>query len=289
MSSDNTLDKVKKLRELTGVGFKDCKIAIDENKGDIEKSIEFLRKKGIAKANKKMERVAADGLVAIYENKNKFSIIEINSETDFVAKNKEFIEFVEEISKLALSNSGKVESILTSKMKNEKNVKENLVLLISKIGEKISIRRSDFLDSGKYINFSYTHSESKKNIGKIGVLLCIETNKKKEELLNFGKQLAMHIAATSPLAIDKDGLDQNILNKEREIITEELKNSGKDSKIADKIALGKLNKFVADNTLLNQEWIMEPKKKVKDVLKEIAGKEKIEVKRFIRYKVGEGI
>ena len=289
MSSDNTLDKVKKLRELTGVGFKDCKIAIDENKGDIEKSIEFLRKKGIAKANKKMERVAADGLVAICENKNKFSIIEINSETDFVAKNKEFIEFVEEISKLALSNSGKVESILTSKMKNEKNVKENLVLLISKIGEKISIRRSDFLDSGKYINFSYTHSESKKNIGKIGVLLCIETNKKKEELLNFGKQLAMHIAATSPLAIDKDGLDQNILNKEREIITEELKNSGKDSKIADKIALGKLNKFVADNTLLNQEWIMEPKKKVKDVLKEIAGKEKIEVKRFIRYKVGEGI
>ena len=286
MSSDNTL---KKLRELTGVGFKDCKIAIDENKGDIEKSIEFLRKKGIAKANKKMERVAADGLVAIYENKNKFSIIEINSETDFVAKNKEFIEFVEEISKLALSNSGKVESILTSKMKNEKNVKENLVLLISKIGEKISIRRSDFLDSGKYINFSYTHSESKKNIGKIGVLLCIETNKKKEELLNFGKQLAMHIAATSPLAIDKDGLDQNILNKEREIITEELKNSGKDSKIVDKIALGKLNKFVADNTLLNQEWIMEPKKKVKDVLKEIAGKEKIEVKRFIRYKVGEGI
>jgi len=130
---------------------------------------------------------------------------------------------------------------LTSKMKNEKNVKENLVLLISKIGEKISIRRSDFLDSGKYINFSYTHSESKKNIGKIGVLLCIETNKKKEELLNFGKQLAMHIAATSPLAIDKDGLDQNILNKEREIITEELKNSGKDSKIVDKIALGKLN------------------------------------------------
>jgi len=289
MSSENTLDKVKKLRELTGVGFKDCKIAIDENKGDIEKSIEFLRKKGIAKANKKMERIAADGLIAICENQEKFSIIEINSETDFVAKNDEFIGFVEEISKLALSNSGKIENILNSKMKNEKNVKENLVLLISKIGEKISIRRSDFLDSGKFINFSYTHSETKKNIGKIGVLLSVETNKKKEELLNFGKQLAMHIAATSPLAIDKEGLDQNILDKEKEIITEELKNSGKDSKIVDKIALGKLNKFVADNTLLNQEWIMEPKKKVKDVLKEIAGKDKIEIKKFIRYKVGEGI
>tara|TARA_B100000686_G_C16727445_1_gene938619 strand:- start:622 stop:1491 length:870 start_codon:yes stop_codon:yes gene_type:complete len=289
MSSDNTLDKVKKLRELTGVGFKDCKIAIDENKGDIEKSIEFLRKKGIAKANKKMERVAADGLIAICENKNKFSIVEINSETDFVAKNNEFIEFVEEISKLALLNLGKMENILTSKMKNEKNVKENLVSLISKIGEKISIRRSDFLDSGKFINFSYTHSESKKNVGKIGVLLCLETDKKKEELLNFGKQLAMHIAATSPLSIDKESLDQNILNKEKEIITEELKNSGKDSKIVDKIALGKLNKFVADNTLLNQEWIMEPKKRVKDVLKEVAGKDKIQVKKFVRYKVGEGI
>ena len=289
MSQDNTFDKVKRLRELTGVGFKDCKNAIDETNGDIEKSIEFLRKKGIAKANKKMERVAADGLISICEEKNKFSIIEVNSETDFVAKNNEFIKFVEEISKLALLNSGKMNDILVAKMENKKNVKDNLVSVISKIGEKISLRRSDCVESDKFMNFSYMHSAVKKNLGKIGVLLSLETKIKKEKLLDFGKQLAMHIAASSPLTIDKDTLDQNLLKKEKEIITEELKNSGKDNKIIDKIVLGKLNKFIADNTLLNQEWIMEPKKKVKDIIKEVAGKDHLIVKKFIRFKVGEGV
>ncbi len=289
MSQGNTLDKVKELRELTGVGFKDCKIAIDENNGDIEKSIDFLRKKGIAKANKKMERIAADGLVCVCEKENKFSIIEVNSETDFVAKNDEFIKFVEEISILALLNSGKMEDILIAKMKNKNNVKDNLVSLISKIGEKITLRRSDFVESSKSVNFSYTHAAIKKNLGKIGVLLSFKTTKKKDQLLVFGKQLAMHIAASSPLSIDKGDLDQNILKKEMEIITEELKNSGKDTKIVAKIAAGKLDKFIKDNTLLNQEWIMEPKKQVKDVLKEIAGKDKIEIKKFTRFKVGEGI
>ena len=278
MSSDNILDKVKKLRELTGVGFKDCKNAIDKCNGDIEKSIEFLRIKGIAKANKKMERVAADGLV-----------IEVNSETDFVAKNNEFIKFVEEVSKLALLNSGKMEDILISKMENKKNVKDNLVTLISKIGEKITLRRSDFIGTEEYLNFFYIHAAIKKNIGKIGVLVSLKTTKPKNELIELGKQLSMHIAALSPLAIDKESLDQTILNKEKEIITEELKNSGKDSKIVAKIAEGKLNKFINDNTLLNQEWIIEPKKKVKEVLKEAGGKDKIEVKKFIRFKVGEGV
>jgi len=289
MPNENLLEKVKKLRELTGVGFKDCKNAIDENNGDIDKSIEFLRKKGIAKANKKMERVAADGLVAISENKNNFSIVEINSETDFVAKNDEFIKFVEEISVISLKSSGKMDDILNSEMKNKKNVKDNLISIISKIGEKITIRRSDFIDTKNSINFSYTHTEVKKNLGKIGVLLSLETSMEKEKLNQLGKQLSMHIAASSPLAIDKNTLDQKIVEKEKEIITEELKNSGKEDKLIDKIAVGKLNKFVSENTLLNQEWIMEPKKKVKDVIKEIAGKEKILVKRFIRYKVGEGI
>lgn len=289
MSSDNILDKVKKLRELTGVGFKDCKNAIDNCNGDIEKSIEFLRIKGIAKANKKMERIAADGLVCISEKENKFSIIEVNSETDFVAKNNEFIKFVEEVSKLALSNYGKMEDILISKMENKKNVKDNLVTLISKIGEKITLRRSDFIATEEYLNFFYIHAAIKKNIGKIGVLVSLKTTKPKNELIELGKQLSMHIAALSPLAVDKESLDQTILNKEKEIITEELKNSGKDSKIVAKIAEGKLNKFINDNTLLNQEWIIEPKKKVKEVLKEAGGKDKIEVKKFIRFKVGEGV
>jgi len=289
MAQEKILEKVKKLRELTGVGFKDCKNAIDENKGDIEKSIEFLRKKGIAKANKKMERIAAEGLISICEKDNKFSMIEVNSETDFVAKNNEFIKFVEEISDLALINLGKKENILTSKMKNKKNVQENLVTLISKIGEKITFRRSDFLGSDNLINFSYTHSSIKKNIGKIGVLLSLESKKNKKELSEIGKQLAMHVAALSPLSIDNEDLDKKILEKEKEIIIEELKNSGKDSKIIDKIAVGKLNKFISDNTLLNQEWIMDPKRKVKDILKEVAGGDKILIKKFVRFKVGEGI
>jgi len=289
MSSGNLLEKVKQLRKITGVGYKDCKNAIDETQGDIEKSVELLRKKGIAKASKRMSRVAAEGLICIYEQDNQFSMIEINSETDFVAKNNQFVNFAEEISQLALIKSGKMEDILNSTMTNKKNVKDNLVDLISKIGEKITLRRSAFIGKDKSINFSYTHSSLKKNVGKLGVLLSIETTKPKNEILNLGKQLAMQVAASSPLAIDKESLDQNILQKEKEIIKEELRNSGKDTKIVEKIAIGKLNKFIADNTLLNQEWIMEPKKKVKDVLKEVAGKDKIEIKEFIRFKVGEGV
>ena len=289
MSTEKLLDKVKKLREITGVGFKDCKSAIDENNGDIEKSIEYLRKKGIAKASKKMERVAADGLISISEKNNSFSLIEINSETDFVAKNEDFIKFVEEVSQLALLSGGKVDDLLNSLMSNKKSVKDSLIDLISKIGEKITIRRNVFLSSNNVINFSYIHSAIKPNLGKLGVLLSLKSNKSKDEISAFGKQLAMHIAASSPLALDKAALDQNLLDKEKEIIIEELKNSGKDAKIIDKIAIGKLNKFIMDNTLLNQEWIMEPKKKVKDIIKEISGKDEIIIDKFYRFKVGEGV
>jgi len=289
MSPDKSLEKVKRLRELTGVGFKDCKNALDENGGDIDRSIDFLRKKGIAKANKRMERIAADGLICISEESNKFSMIEVNSETDFVAKNNEFISFVEELSKLSLIKEGNMDKILITEMKNKKKVKEAFVDLISKIGEKISFRRNVYFGEKNLLNFSYVHSALKQNVGKLGVLVSLESSKKGEEIFNFGKQLAMHIAASSPLSIDKEDLDQKILQKEKEIITEELKNSGKDVKIVDKIAVGKLNKFIAENTLLNQEWIMEPKKKVKEIIKEVSGKDKISVKKFIRFKVGEGV
>ena len=289
MVADNLLKKVKQLREITGVGFRDCKNAIEETKGDIEKSIELLRKQGIAKASKRMERIAAEGLISISEEDNNFSMIEINSETDFVAKNSEFINFVENVSKAALKKDGKMESILISEMINKKKVKDNLVELISKIGEKITLRRSAFVGKDKSINFSYIHGAIKKNIGKLGVLLSLETTKTEDKIADLGKHLAMQVAASSPLAIDENDLDVNILKKEKEIISEELKNTGKNTNIVDKIATGKLNKFIAENTLLNQEWIMEPKKKVRDVIKEVAGKEKIIIKKFIRFKVGEGL
>ena len=289
MVADNLLKKVKQLREITGVGFRDCKNAIEETKGDIEKSIELLRKQGIAKASNRMERIAAEGLISISEEDNNFSMIEINSETDFVAKNSEFINFVEDVSKAALKKDGKMESILISEMINKKKVKDNLVELISKIGEKITLRRSAFVGKDKLINFSYIHGSIKKNIGKLGVLLSLETTKTKDKIADLGKHLAMQVAASSPLAIDENDIDENILKKEKEIISEELKNTGKNTNIVDKIATGKLNKFIAENTLLNQEWIMEPKKKVRDVIKEVAGKEKIIIKKFIRFKVGEGL
>ena len=289
MSSDNLLAKIKELREITGVGFKDCKSAIDETNGDIQKSIEFLRKKGIAKASKRMGRVAAEGIVCICEEGNHFSMVEINSETDFVAKNNEFILFAEDVSKLALKKLGKLDDILISEMSNKKKTEDNLVNLVSKIGEKITIRRSSYVGANESLNFSYTHSALKKNVGKLGVLLSLKTSKKKKDILDLGKQLAMHIAASAPMAISRDKLDQKVVEKEKEIITEELKTSGKDNKIIEKIAIGKINKFISENTLLDQEWIMDTKKKVRDVIKEFEGNEKIEIEKFIRFKVGEGL
>ena len=289
MTTKSLVDKVKQLREITGVGFKDCKDAIDQCNGDIDKSIDFLRKKGISKANKKMQRIAADGLVAISEEQNKISIIEINCETDFVAKNDAFINFVESLSKLNLLNSGSMEKLLLSKMENNKDVNENLINLISKIGEKISIRRTTCFDEESLFKFSYVHTAIKKNLGKLGVILSLESSLSKKDILDFGHKLSMHIAATNPLSIDSNDLDLNILKKEEEIIVEELKNSGKDPTIVEKIAKGKLKKFVEDNTLLNQDWVIDPKKKVKDIISDIAKNGKINIKKFIRYKVGEGI
>ena len=288
MSNKQNLENIKKLREITGVGFKDCKLAIDENNGDINKSIEYLRKKGIAKASKKMSRIAADGLVLIYEKNGMISAIEINSETDFVAKNKEFITFCKEISEINFKTRGDIKKIKSSIMNNKKTVEETLIALISKIGEKITLRRSKFFDNNKGINFSYVHNSLEKNIGKVVSVVKLKKNEK-INLKEIGSKLAMHIAASSPIAIDENEISQDILNKELEIIKEEVKNSGKKGEMIEKIANGKLKKFVSDNTLLNQIWIMDTKKKVKEVLKSCSGEEEIKVLDFVRFKVGEGV
>ena len=287
MSSQSEIEKIKQLREITGVGFKDCKTAIDETKGDIDKAIDFLRKKGIAKANKKMERVAADGLVSVFEKDSNYAMVEINSETDFVAKNKDFISFCKEISELNLKNKGDLNMLKSSKMKNGKSVDENLISLISKIGEKITIRRSKYFDD-KGLNFGYVHNSVEKNIGKVLSVVKLNKNTKKD-LSEIGNKLAMHVAAQSPIAIDESGIKKEILDKEFEIIKEELKNSGKKTEIIDKIAMGKIKKFISDNTLLNQVWIMDTKMKVSQVLKNYSEKEEIKVIDFVRFKVGEGI
>ena len=288
MSNKVLLDNIKKLRELTGVGFKDCKVALDETKGDIEKSIEYLRKKGIAKASKKMSRTASEGLALVKYNGGKVSLIEINSETDFVAKNKDFIDFCKELSEISFSVNGDLEKLNLTKMQNGILVKDNLVNLISKIGEKITIRRSSFFDNSKGTNFFYVHSALEKGIGKIisvvkldGVVLG-----KNDDI---GSKIAMHIAASNPLAIDKNDINKEIVEKELEIIKAEITNSGKPIEMAEKISKGKISKFLNDNSLLNQIWIMDPKKKVSDILKENSTDKPLKILDFIRYKVGEGV
>ena len=286
--SKNLLENIKKLREMTGVGFKDCKIALDETKGDIEKSVEFLRKKGIAKASKKMSRTASEGLALVKEENGQISLVEINSETDFVAKNKDFINFCKELSDINFSIKGNLEKLNDTKMSNGILVRDNLVNLIAKIGEKIIIRRATYFDNSKGSNFSYVHSALEKGIGKIISIVKLDgiTRGKNDEI---GIKLAMHIAASSPLAIDKEGIDKKIIDKELEIIKAEITNSGKPAEMAEKISKGKISKFLNDNSLLNQLWIMDPKKKVSDILKENSIDKPLQILNYVRYKVGEGV
>ena len=279
--SKDLIERVKKLREITGVGFKDCKAAIDETGGDIEKSIELLRKKGIAKASNKMNRTAAEGLCLLEEKNGEVSIIEINSETDFVAKNKDFISFCKEVSDINFKVKADLEKINKTLMKNNLAVETNLTDLIAKIGEKITIRRAVFFDNKNGDNSFYIHGAVEENIGKI--IALVKTSKKDEN--DTGKKVAMHISAMSPLALEEKKLDKAIIEKEIEIIKAELLNSGKPADMVEKIAKGKINKFISDNTLINQVWIMDPKKKVSDILKE----NNIQIVDYIRYKVGEGV
>ena len=286
MEAKDLLDNIKKLREMTGVGFKDCKAALDETNGDLEKSVEFLRKKGIAKASKKMSRTATEGLVLVKENEGNISLIEINSETDFVAKNQDFISFCKELSEISFLSKGNIEKLNGSKMKSGLTVKDSLVNLIAKIGEKISIRRTKYFDNNKGTNFFYVHSAIEKNIGKIIAVVKISGLEKNDQL---GTKVAMHIAASNPLAIQKENIDKKIVEKELEIIKAEISNSGKPDEMIDKISKGKISKFLNDNSLLDQIWIMDPKKKVIDILKESSKDKDLIVIDFIKYKVGEGV
>ena len=280
------VEKVKKLRIATGAGFKDCNLAIKEANGDLDKAVEILRVKGISKASKKMSREAKEGVVAISGDEKKTSIIEVNCETDFVAKNDDFINFVKELSELNNQNDSNLNKLKKSKMKNGSSVEDNLVALIAKIGEKITIGQTKTISNSSSTNYQYLHTVVKDNLAKLAVIVSLETKENSETVKTFGKQLSMHIAASNPLALESTLIDKEIINKEQELITEELKNSGKPEDIAKKISLGKMNKFKEENALMTQAWVMEPKKKVKDVLKELAVND-LKIKEFSRIKIGE--
>ena len=280
------IEKVKQLRQSTGAGFMDCNTALQEAAGDLDKAVEILRVKGIAKASKKMSRDAKEGVVAVSGDEKKISLIEVNCETDFVAKNNAFINFVKELSELNNTNDSKIESLKKTKMKNAKTVNENLVALIAKMGEKITIGRAKTFDHDGSKNFNYLHTVVKDNLSKLAVVVSLETNDTSDSLKIFGKHLSMHIAASNPLALEASKIDKEILDKEVSLISEELKNTGKSEDIVKKISIGKINKFKEDNALLTQAWVMEPKKKVKDILKELSIAD-LKIKDFYRLKIGE--
>ena len=282
----SNIEKIKQLRQSTGAGFKDCSTAIEEAKGDLNKAAEILRIKGISKASKKMSRVANEGVVAVSGDEKKISLIEVNCETDFVAKNENFINFVKEISDINNSLNSDLEKLKKFNMKNTKTVEDNLVSMISKIGEKITIGRTKTFNYDGSKNFNYLHTVVKDNLSKLAVVVSLETSNSSDNLKNFGRQLSMHIAASNPLALDVNDIDKKILDKEQTLISEELKNTGKPDAIVQKISIGKINKFKEDNALLSQAWVMEPKKKVKDILKELSISD-LKIKDFYRLKIGE--
>ena len=233
-----------------------------------------------------MSRDAKEGLVAISGDDKKTSIIEVNCETDFVAKNDDFINFVKELSEINNLNDSDVDELKKSKMKNGNSVEDNLVALIAKIGEKITIGKTKTISNSSSVNYQYLHTVIKDNLAKLAVVVSLETNNNSDVVKTFGKQLSMHIAASNPLALESSLIDKSIIDKEQELVTEELKNSGKPDEIAKKISLGKMNKFKEENALLTQAWVMEPKKKVQDVLKELAIND-LKIKEFSRIKIGE--
>ncbi|MDA8537896.1 translation elongation factor Ts [Candidatus Pelagibacter bacterium] len=280
------IEKVKQLREATGAGFKDCNLAIKESAGDLEKAVEILRVKGISKASKKMSRDAKEGVVATSGDVNKISVIELNCETDFVAKNEDFVSFAKELSELNNQQNSDLQKLNKTKMANELTVEDNLVSLIAKMGEKITIGRVKTFSYLGSKNFNYLHTVVKDNLSKLAVVVSLETKDASDTVKSFGKQLAMHIAASNPLALDTSSIDKNILEKEQNLITEELKESGKPDEITKKISLGKINKFKEENALLSQAWVMEPKKRVQDIVKDLSISD-LKIKDFYRLKIGE--
>jgi elongation factor Ts len=233
-----------------------------------------------------MSRDAKEGVVAVSGNEKKTSVIEVNCETDFVAKNEDFTNFVKELSELNNEKNSNIDELKSSKMKNGETVQDNIVALIAKIGEKITIGKAKTIENTGTINNHYLHTIVKDNISKLAVIVSLETKKNSDDIKTFGKQLSMHIAASNPLALQSNLIDQTVLDKEQELVTEELKNSGKPEEIVKKISFGKMNKFREENSLLSQAWVMEPKKKVQDIVKELSISD-LRIKEFYRIKIGE--
>jgi elongation factor Ts len=282
---------VKELREKTGAGMMDCKAALTETKGDIEAAVDWLRKKGLSKAAKKAGRVAAEGLVGVVAEGKSGAVIEVNSETDFVARNEQFQEMVLNIASLAAEAAGDVTKLLAQSYPGKTiTVEEHVKEMIGTIGENMSVRRTEALAVSDGVIGSYVHGQVVPGLGKIGVLVALEsTGKNTEELTNLGRMLAMHVAATNPVALDIDGVPAETLEREKAILAD--KNKGKPPQVLEKILAGGLKSYGKENCLLDQAFVHDPSKSVSQVLKEAEGKvgAPVKITGFVRYALGEGI
>lgn len=287
-----TAQQVKELRDATGVGMMDCKRALEETAGDMDAAVDWLRTRGLAKAAKKAGRVAAEGLVGITVEGNRAALVEVNSETDFVARNEQFQSIVGNIAKLALQSGGDVQVLSEMPYPGSgRSVSAELTDAIAKIGENMNLRRSATIEVKDGVIGSYVHNAVKPGMGKLGVLIGVESTGKKDVLATLGKQLAMHIANTSPLSVSPDDIDPDVVAKEREIFAEQAKESGKPAEIIAKMVEGRVRKFYEEVTLLAQTFVIDGESKVADVVK-AAEKEAgapIKITKFVRYALGEGI
>ncbi len=286
-----TAAAVKELRERTGAGMMDCKKALAEAGGDMEAAVDWLRAKGLAAAAKKAGRTAAEGLVGVAVEGNRGAVVEVNSETDFVAKNEQFQTFVREVARLALASGGDVDILAASQFPGGGTVAEALTNNIATIGENQSLRRAAMLEVGEGAVVSYVHNSVVPGLGKIGVLVALESAAGADVLQPLGKQLAMHIAAANPLALDDDSLSATLIDRERGIAMEKAKESGKPANIVEKMVEGSIAKFRKDNALLSQLFVIDNKTPVAEVVAATAKEAGtgIELKGFVRFQLGEGI
>ena len=282
---------VKELRNITGAGMMDCKKALNENDADIESSVDWLRSQGLAAAAKKSGRAASEGLVAVITSGDKGAIIELNSETDFVARNDTFQEFAETICKIALDSDGDVKNLKTANYVNGGTIEEQLTHQIATIGENMDLRRSSILQAPGGVVVSYMHNAVRAGLGKIGVLVGIVSSGDATELNTLGKQIAMHVAAANPLALNRSGVNQSDLQREKAILAEQARDSGKPEEIIEKMVEGRLRKFYSEICLLEQAFVINPDITVEKAVEEVAQKigTSIKIADFVRFSLGDGV
>lgn len=287
-----TAAMVKTLRDRTGAGMMDCKAALAETKGDVEGAIDWLRKKGLAKAAKKAGRVAAEGLVAVAVAGKAGAVIEVNAETDFVARNEEFQALARNVANVALSKNGDYEQTAAAKIPGtDQSVRDTVTGLVAKIGENMNFRRSAGLTVTDGVVVSYVHGQIAPGLGKIGVIVALSSKGDAEKLAAFGRQLAMHVAAANPLAVSEDKLDPAVVARERDILADQARQSGKPEAVVQKMIEGRLRKFYEDSVLLSQAFVIDPESTVKKALAaaEADAGAPIAVTGFVRFALGEGI